>query len=140
MNTWRDRLLVGLLLLLFQQSWNAANAPLPNTPEWAFFFFAGAAALEYTVCRVLPKFLQGRLCDDMQILAGLCIFLDACGFLGYMTKTSSVYFNFLMGVLGYVQWARLLFVDSNHARSVWDSVVRSVTPRRSKVNFKAKTR
>lgn len=140
MNTWHDRLLIGLLLLLFQQSWNAVNAPLPNTQEWALFFFGGAAALEYAVCRAMPKVLQGRLCDDMQVLAGMCIALDALGFAGYMTKTPSVYYNFLMEVLGYVQWARLLFVDSNYARSVWDSVVRGVTAGRSKIDFKAKTR
>lgn len=140
MNTWQSRLLIGLLLLLFQWAWNDLNAPLPNTPEWATVFFCGAALLEYAVCRAMPRILQGRLCDDMQILAGCCIVLDALGFLGYMTKTSSVYYNHLMWGLSYVQWARLLFVDSNHARSVWGSVVRGVTGGRQKVNFKAKAR
>lgn len=140
MNTWQNRLAIGLLLLAAQLGWNWVNAPLPNTRVWAAVFFCGAALLEYGICRALPRFLQGRLCDDMQVLAGVCIVLDAFGFLGYMTKTSSVYYNFLMEVLGYVQWARLLFVDSNHARSVWGSVVRGVTAGRTKVNFKAKAR
>lgn len=140
MNTWRDRLHIGLLLLLFQQVWLEVNAPLPNTREWALFFFGGAATLEYAVCRAMPKVLQGRLCDDMQVLAGVCIAFDALGFLGYMTKTSSFYYNTVMWGLSYVQWARLLFVDSNHARSVWDSVVRGITHGRPQVDTKAKTR
>ena len=140
MNTWRSRLLVGLLLLLFQRAWDEVNAPLPNTREWAFVFFVGAATLEYAVCRALPKVLQGQLCDDMQVLAFVCIVVDALGFLGYMTKTSSFYYNTVMWGLSYVQWARLLFVDSNHARSVWGSVVRGIAGGCPKINFKAKTR
>jgi len=140
MNTWRDRLLIGLLLLLFQRAHAEVNAPLPNTREWALFFFGTAATLEYVICRAIPKVLDGTLCDDMMVLAYMCIALDALGFLGYMTKTPSIYYNTVMWGISYVQWARLLFVDSNHARSFWSSVVRGIAGGREKVNFKATIR
>ena len=140
MNTWRDRLLIGLLLLLFQWTWNDVNAPLPNTREFALLFFGGAATLEYLICRAIPKVLDGSLCDDMMVLAYVCIVLDALGFLGYMTKTPSTYYNTVMWGISYVQWARLLFVDSNHAASFWNSLVRGFNSGRAKADFKARTR
>lgn len=124
MNTWRDRLLVGLLLLLFWKAHAAVNDPLPNTREWALVFFGTAATLEYVIFRAIPKVLDGSLCNDMQNLAYICIIVDALGFIGYMTKTPSIYYNTLMWGLSYVQWVRLLFVDSDHARSIWNNLVR----------------
>jgi len=124
MNTWRDRLLIGLLLLLFQQVHAEINAPLPNTQFWALIFFGTAATLELYICWAIPKVLEGPLCDDMQVLGTTCIVIDALGFLGYMTKTPSIYYNTIMWGLSYVQWIRLLFVDSDHALSVWNNLVR----------------
>lgn len=140
MNTWQSRALVAALLWLFQRAHAEVNAPLPNTREWALVFFCSAGLLEYAVCCALPRVLQGRLCDDMLLLGAVCIAVDAAGFAGYMTKTPSVYYNTVMWGLSYVQWARLLFVDSNHARSVWDSVVRGIAAGREANYFKAKTR
>lgn len=135
MNTWRDRLLVGLLLLLFQWTHAEINAPLPNTQFWALIFFGSAAALEYLICRALPKVLEGSLCDDMQVLAFVCIAIDALGFLGYMAKTPSIFYNSVMWGLSYVQWVRLLFVDSDHARSIRDSLVWGLTTGRAKAHL-----
>lgn len=124
MNTWRDRLLVGLLLLLFQRAHGEINAPLPNTEVWALVFFGTAATLELFILKAIPKVLEGSLCDDMQMLSYICIIVDAIGIAAYMTKTPSVYYNTVMWGLSYVQWARLLFVDSDHARSCWNNLVR----------------
>ena len=135
MNKWHDRLLVGLILWLAQHVHAEVNAPLPNTQPWALFFFGSAAMLEYLICRATPKFLSGRLCDDMMVLAYVCIVLDALGFLGYMTKTPSIYYNTVMWGISYVQWARLLFVDSNHARSFWASTIRSLNFGRAKTHL-----
>lgn len=140
MNTWRDRLLIGLLLLAAQQAHAAVNDPLPNTRAWMLFYFGTAATLEYAICRYLPRKLEGRLCDDMQVMAFVCIVLDALGFLGYMTKTPSIYYNTVMWGISYVQWARLLFVDGDHARSFWNSLVRGFNSGRAKAYFKTATR
>lgn len=124
MNTWRDRLLIGLLLLLFQRAHGEITAPLPNTEAWALIFFGTAATLELFILKAAPKVLNGHLCDDMQMLSYICIIVDAIGFAAYMTQTPSVYYNTVMWGISYVQWARLLFVDSGHARSCWNNLVR----------------
>lgn len=124
MNTWRDRLLIGLILLLAQRVHAEINAPLPNTQFWALIFYGTAATLEAFIALSVPKVLKGQLCDDMQNLALICIVIDAFGCMAYMQKVPSVYYNTIMWVLSYAQWVRLLFVDSDHARAVWNNLVR----------------
>jgi hypothetical protein len=124
MNTWRNRLFVGLILLLAQKLHAEVNAPLPNTQGWALIFFGSAATLEGLICTIIPKKLDGQLCDHMLILGLVCVIVDALGFLGYMTKTPSIYYNTVMWGISYAQWLRLLFVDSDHALSVWTALVR----------------
>jgi hypothetical protein len=124
MNHRLNRLFVGVLLWLVHDVHAWINAPLPNTRFWALIFFGSAATLEALICLVIPKYLDGKLCDDMLVLGWLCIIVDAAGFAGYMTKNPSIYYNTVMWVISYVQYARLLFVDSDHALSVWNNLVR----------------
>jgi hypothetical protein len=135
MNTWRNRLFVGLLLWAVTEAHALANAPLPNTQFWALIFFGSAATLETLICLLLPRKLEGRLCDHMLLLGGVCIVVDAMGFYAYMTKTPSIYYNTVMGAIGYVQYLRLLFVDSDHALSVWNNLVRRIAPAGAKPNY-----
>ncbi len=124
MNTWRDRLLVGLILLLVQQAHGEINAPLPNTQFWALIFYGTAATLEAFIALSAPRVLSGQLCDDMQNLALICILVDAFGYMAYMHGIPALYYNTIMWVLSCAQWVRLLFVDSDHARTVWGNLVR----------------
>lgn len=124
MNSLFDRLFIGVLMWVIHDVHIDLNAPLPNTEFWALIFFGSAATLEALICLVIPKFLDGKLCDDMLVLGFVCIIVDAIGCVGYMTQKPSIYFNLTMWVLSYVQWMRLLFVDSDHAISVWNNLVR----------------
>jgi hypothetical protein len=135
MNTWRDRLFIGLVLLVSMQIHSEINAPLPNTQFWALIFYGSAATVEALICLVIPKYLEDKLCDDMLILGYVCIIVDAIGFTLYMTKTPSIYYNSTMWVISYVQWCRLLFVDSDHALSVWNNLVRRAHSLGTKLNY-----
>jgi hypothetical protein len=140
MNTWRDRLFIGIVLFLAQQVHGWANAPLPNTQFWALIFFGSAATIETLICLLLPQRLEGQLCDHMLWLGFACIVVDTLGFFAYMTKTPSIYYNTVMWGLSYAQWIRLLFVDSGHARSLWNSMVRSLNFERATAHSKTATR
>lgn len=135
MNTWRNRLFVGVILWTVHQIHAEVNAPLPNTQFWALIFFGSAATLEAFICFAIPKYLDGSLCDDMLMLGYVCIIVDAIGCAGYMTKTPSIYYNMIMWGLSYVQWIRLLFVDSDHAIFVWNNLVRSAHSLGAKFNY-----
>jgi hypothetical protein len=135
MNTWRNRLFVGVVLWAVHQIHANVNAPLPNTQFWALIFFGSAATLEAFICFAIPKYLDGSLCDDMLMLGYICIIVDAIGCAGYMTKTSSIYYNMIMWGLSYGQWVRLLFVDSDHAISVWNNLVRRTYSLGAKLNY-----
>lgn len=128
MNTWRDRLLVGLILLLVQQAHADINEPLPNTQFWALIFYGTAGALEALIALSIPKVLNGSLCDDMQNLAIICISMDAIGFMAYSNGIQTLYYNTAMWVLSCSQWVRLIFVDSDHARTVGTNLVRRSHP------------
>jgi hypothetical protein len=135
MNTWRARLFVGLLLWAVTQCHAWVNAPLPNTRFWALIFFGSAATLEALICLFIPQKLDGQLCDHMLLLGSVCIVVDALGFYAYMTKTPSIYYNTVMGAISYVQYLRLLFVDSDHALSVWNNLVRRAASIGTKLNY-----
>lgn len=135
MNTRRDRLTIGLLLFAVTKLHALVNEPLPNTQFWALIFFGSAATLETLICLFIPRKLDGQLCDHMLLLGCVCIVVDALGFYAYMTKTPSFYYNTVMVVIGYAQYLRLLFVDSDHAFSVWNNLVRRAASIGTKLNY-----
>lgn len=113
MTTWRSRLLTGLAFLLAIDVHQYCTADLPNTPGGMLLFHGSAAAVDLLLLFAVPRFVSGRLCDDMESLCLASILVNFVGFLAYMAYAPPTVYNVLSWSLSYVQWGRLLLVDGD---------------------------
>ncbi len=134
MTSWRARLTFAAVLLAAIQVHGFATESLTNTPDGMFVFHVSAACVDLFLLYGAPKFLFGRLCDDMQTFCFVSIVVNFLGWLAYLAYAPPIYYNVFMWGLSYVQWARLLLVDSHDANYLGINLVRSANNRRGKFN------
>lgn len=71
--------------------------------------YHGTAALaDLILLACAPTVLHGKLADDMQKLCLLSIGTNAIGWFMYLAYIPPNFYNSAIGILGYVQFARLL--------------------------------
>lgn len=124
MNSLRFRVIFGLTIWLGWYLHIDATQALPNTPEGMLLFHGSAAAVDLFLVYSAPQFLEGKLCDDTQNLCLASIVGNAVGWAFYLAYLPPVFYNTFMGVLGYVQLARLFMVDDHDANSLGSYLVR----------------
>lgn len=113
MNSWRSRLLTGLVFLMAIDVHAFCTVDLPNTPAGMLLFHGSAATVDLLLLFAVPRVLAGRLCDDMECLCLASIIVNFIGYLAYMAYAPPVIFNLLSWGLSYAQWGRLLLVDGD---------------------------
>lgn len=111
MNGWRSRLTLGALFWVAIQAHGIFTGPLPNTDFGMLVFHGTAALVDLLLLTCAPRFIDGRLCDDIQALCLASIVGNALGWAMYLANAPPDIFNTLMWGLSYVQWGRLLIVD-----------------------------
>lgn len=67
---------------------------------------------------VCGKMTSGKLCDDMQVFCLLSIIINFIGWILYLAPAPPATYNLLMAVVTYVQFIRLLLVDSRYDSDV----------------------
>lgn len=136
MNTWRHRLLVGLLFWLIFRFYLVITEPLPNSSVGMFVFHIGAAFIDFMLLICANHLLNGKLSDDMQTLCYVSIVFNFLGWILYMAYAPPIFYNGLMGVLSYVQYLRLIMGDRHvdFARLLGNGVVRSNNLSRPKLH------
>ena len=113
MNGWRSRLFAGLLIALGWYIHSKATSGLPNTPYGMLAFHGSAFTVDLFLLYCMPRFVTGRICDDMQFLCLLSIVVNFAGWIAYLAYVSPVYYNTFMWGLAHVQAIRLLIVDDD---------------------------
>jgi len=116
MNLLRFRVLFALIGWLAWYVHMYVTATLPNTPEGMLLFHGSAAAVDLFLVYSAPRLLEGKLCDDIQTLCLVSIVGNALGWALYLAYLPPVFYDTFMGMLCYVQLARLFMVDydANH--------------------------
>jgi hypothetical protein len=109
-NSWKARLLFGLAIWVANIVHHEIVADCANTPEAMFLYHFSAAAVDCMLLVSAASCLKGRLCDDLETLCLVSIVVNGLGFLAYMAYAPPITYNYAIGVLGYVQYARLLMV------------------------------
>ncbi len=131
MNHWRNRLCTGLLLLLTMLVHGEATSGVPNTPGGMFLFHFSAALVDFFIIASLPGFVEGRLCDDLEMLCLVSMVANFIGFVAYMTYFSPFFYNAFMWSLAYAQLGRLFFTDHHGLDGMERNIVRRPDLRRT---------
>lgn len=124
MNTWRSRILTGLVMFIAIDLHQLCTSSLPNTPAGMLLFHGSAAGVDLILLYAVSGFVSGRLCDDMESLCLASAVVNFVGWLLYMAYAPPIIYNVLSWGLSYVQWGRLLLVDGNDADHLGFHLVR----------------
>lgn len=118
MNGWRSRLLLGLLFYSVGWAHDEIAYPWPNTREWMLAYHGSASMLDLLLLFACGKLASGKLCDDMQVFCLLSIIINFSGWILYLAYVPPATYNLLMAAVTYVQFIRLLLVDSRYDSDV----------------------
>ena len=135
-NSWQARLFFGLAIWVANIVHHDLVADVSNTPEGMFVYHFSAAATDCLLLVSAASALCGRLCDDIETLCLVSMVVNFLGFLAYMAYAPPEPYNYAIGVLGYVQYARLLMVDRYGIDRVGGGVFRGLNPWRSQLYSK----
>ena len=138
MNTWQNRVLTALLFFAALWLHAACLEGKPNTPMGMLVFHGSAAMVDLALLRAVPLFLDGNLCDDMQLLCWASIAVNFGGWILYMAYTPPYFYNTIQWILSYIQWGRLFIVDGNNVNRMGLHLVRRLTPNRPKLHLRKK--
>lgn len=95
-----------------------------NTPEGMFIYHASAAATDYLLLMCASSVLYGRLADDMQHMCLLSMVINFIGWVLYMAYAPPNTYDLAIGILSYVQYARLINLGIYGTDRVGESVFR----------------
>ncbi|WP_099763318.1 hypothetical protein [Janthinobacterium sp. 35] len=125
MNTWRFRLLLGLLFYSVGWAHDEIAYPWPNTHEWMLAYHGSAALCDFALMICSAKILTGRLSFDMQVLCWASIVVNFQGWIVYLTHSPPALYDVLMQGVMYAQYFRLLFTGTiNGYVHSWRSFLR----------------
>lgn len=123
MNSWRSRLLTGVLLFTAMQMHSEVSIMLPNTQGGMLAFHGSAALVDLFLIFCVPIFIRGQICSDVQLLCLISMVMNFCGWIGYLSYATPDLYNASMWGLSYVQWGRLLWKDNHDAYHLWGDMV-----------------
>ena len=124
-NPWRYRVLAAVLIFLVMQAHQEVMKDILNNPIWMLVFHGSAALCDLMLIYSLPSILSGELCKHMETLCLTSIVGNALGWFAYMAYAPPDIYNYSMWVLSYIQWGRLLMVDSDDPYFMGRNMVRS---------------
>ena len=125
MNTWRSRLLLGLLFYSVGWAHDEIAYPWPNTREWMLAYHGSAAVCDFALMVCSAKLLTGRLSFDMQVLCWASIVVNFLGWIAYLAHSPPALYDALMLGVIYAQYIRLLFTGTiNGYVHSWRSFLR----------------
>lgn len=123
-NHFSARLFVGLAIWLAASTHQKICVDVANTPAGMLIYHGAAMLFDFATLVVSAHALQGRLSDDMQTLCLVSMVVNFCGWIAYLAYAPPVTYNYAIGVLGYVQYIRLLLGDSYDANRLGNYLVR----------------
>lgn len=106
-NGWESRLVYGFALWLANIAHPALVSDISNTPAGMLVYHGTAAWIDLMLLACASSVLYGRLADDIQNLCMLSMAVNAAGWFLYLAYAPPITYNYAIGVLGYVQLARL---------------------------------
>lgn len=112
-NPWRYRLATGLLIYAVMRAHGLLTDDVPNTPYGMLIFHGSAALCDLMLICSIPLFLHGELCNHMEALCIASIAGNTFGWFAYMAYAPPDIYNSLMWVITFLQWGRLLMIDSD---------------------------
>lgn len=124
MTPWRSRIAAGMLFYAAMVLHEICTVDLPNSPIGMFVFHGSAALVDLILLYAVPALLAERLCDDMQTLCLVSIVVNFVGWIAYMAYAPPIFYNVISWSLAYVQWGRLLLVDSDDVNHLGFHLVR----------------
>jgi hypothetical protein len=114
-NSWQSRLLFAVALWLANVIHRDLVADVSNTPVGMLAYHGLAALFDMLLLICAPLMLSGRLCDDLQALCLASMVINFLGWIAYLAYAPPSLYNWMIWSCGYVQWARLLYVDRHDA-------------------------
>lgn len=126
MKPLRSLIFLGALFWLTFKVFEVAIAMRPYGEGWDMAYFAGAATVDWMMYRLTPRFVEGKLCRDIEALCIASILVHAIGFALYMAWSPPYFHNWLIKGINYVLAIRLIFTGgSNVFNNIdWRGVVR----------------
>lgn len=124
MTPWRSRITAGMLFYAAMVMHEFSTSDLPNLPVGMLVFHGSAALVDLILLYAVPALLAERLCDDMQTLCLVSIVVNFVGWIAYMAYAPPIFYNVISWSLAYVQWGRLLLVDSDDVNHLGFHLVR----------------
>lgn len=98
-------------------------------------YHGSAALFDLMLLICASSVLYGRLADDMQQLCLLSMAVNAVGWFLYLAWNPPSFYNSAIGILGYVQLARLISMGLYGIDRVGDSLFRGHAIGRSKLYY-----
>lgn len=117
MNNWRSRLMTAVVLGCAMWVHSSITSALPNDPLGMLAFHGSAALFDFFLIICMPQLVEGRLCDDMQVLCLVSMCANFIGWIAYMAYLSPVFYNAFQLGLSLVQGFRLLITDGDNAHN-----------------------
>lgn len=110
MSTWTARLMFGCAIWLTGAAHHDLVSGVTNTPAGMFVYHGAAAGIDFLLLVCAANLLEGRLSSDMQNLCWLSMIVNFFGWLLYLAYAPPISYNYAIGVLGYAQLARLIYL------------------------------
>ena len=114
---WEARLIYGCALWTSGAVHQNLVSCAENTPSGMFVYHFSAVAFDCLLIICAANLLRGRLSRDMQNLCWLSMIVNFIGWLLYMAYAPPITYNYAIAILGYVQYARLIYLGQNGINS-----------------------
>lgn len=115
MNGWRQRFLLIAVFVLSAKVHDWIMLGCANTPQMMFIYHGSAAAVDLFLLWITQHLISGRLCDHIQASCIASVVINYVGYRLYMAYSPPEMYNYLIGILSYVQYLRLLYVGRHDA-------------------------
>lgn len=134
-NSWQARLMFAVALWFANAVHRELVAGVSNTPLGMLAYHGSAALFDMVLLTGAPSVLSGRLCDDIQALCLASMVINFLGWIAYLAYAPPSLYNWMIWSCGYVQWARLIFVDRHDADHLGFDLVSGADRRRRQFHF-----
>lgn len=117
--------------LLFLGTFQAFAILIPYRPageDGDVLYFCGAATVDWMMFRITSRFVEGKLCRDVEALCIASIVAHAIGFALYMAWTPPYFHNWCIKGINYVLAIRLIYSGGSdvHNNIGWRDLVHGV--------------
>lgn len=136
-NSWYSRIAAGLLGLGVSLLHGELSADVQNTDFGMFLYHWSAGCAEFLLIAMAPFFLDGKLCDRIQISCAASIIANGLGWLAYLAYAPPVFYDTVILGISCGQII-ILFMGGKHvdySRLMGECLLRGSSLRRPQLNF-----